>query len=129
MEKIAFEDFMKTYPNIEDYDDDTQRVWRNRHKFTFIQQMSDIWGEADKCVSLKNKGEVEKLEKQILVFINTVEAVLTDPKLSRGAKEELRSSEWEILDYCIWGNEWNNKDKTAMGWFDQWMFDYNYDLR
>ena len=129
MEKISYEDFIGTYPNINDYDAETINVWQRRHKYTFIQQMSDVWGEADKCVNLKNKGETQKLEQQIVIFINTVNAVLTDPKLTKGAKEELRSSEWELLDYCIWDNEWKNHEKTALGWFDQWMFDYNYDLR
>lgn len=129
MKKIPYEEFIKTYPNINNNDKETIQVWNNRHKFTFIQQMSDVWGEADKCVNLKNNGESSKLEKQIIVFINTVDAVLTDPKLSKGAREELRSAEWELLDYCIWDNEWKNNDNTAMEWFNQWMFDYNYELR
>ena len=129
MEKVLFEDFIKTVPNINDYDEETRKIWSNRHKCTFIQHMSDVWGEADKCVKYKNNGELEKLDNQIKVFINTVDAVLTDPKVSKGAKEELRSAEWELLDYCIWDNEWKNKGNTAMEWFDQWMFDYNYDLR
>jgi len=90
---------------------------------------SDVWGEADKCIKLKNSEGTQSLEKQILVFINTVNAVLTDPKLSKGAKEELRASEWELLDYCVWDNEWKNKGNSAMEWFDQWMFAYNYELR
>lgn len=129
MEKIRYDEFIKTYPDINDYDEETVKIWKNRHKFTFIQQMSDIWGEANKCVSMKNNSETQKLEKQIIVFINTVNSVLTDPKLSKGAKEELRSSEWELLDYCIWDNEWKNKGNSAMEWFDQWMFDYNFGLR
>ncbi len=129
MDKIKFEDFIKTFPNINDYDDETRTIWSNRHKSSFIQHMSDVWGEADKCVKYKNSGELEKLDKQILVFINTVNAVLTDPKLTKGTKEELRAAEWELLDYCIWDNEWKNKNNTAMEWFNQWMFDYNYDLR
>lgn len=129
MEKIPFEEFIQTYPRLEDEDPETIKTWKNRHKFTFIEQMSDVWGEADKCVNLKNQNETEKLDKQIKVFISIVHSVLTDPKLTIGAKEELRHAEWELLDYCIWDNEWKNKDKTAMGWFDQWMFDYSYSLR
>lgn len=127
MEKIKFEDFIKTYPDINDFDEETATVWRNRHQFTFIQQMSDVWGEAEKCISLKNNGEQQQLERQVKVFVNTVNAVLTDPKLTKGSKEELRASEWELLDYCVWNNECKNKD--PLGWFDQWMYDYNFDLR
>ena len=129
MEKISFEDFIKNYPDITEFDNETVKIWKGRHRFTFIQQMSDIWGEAEKCVSLKNSKEMSRLERQIQIFINTVNSVLTDPKLSRGAKEELRSAEWELLDYCIWDNEWKNKGKSALEWFDQWMFDYNFLLR
>lgn len=129
MEKISYENFIKTYPNIDNFDPDTVAIWKKRHTFTFIQQMSDVWGEADKCVKLKINDEQQKLEKQIQIFINTVNAVLTDPKLSKGAKEELRSSEWELLDYCIWDNESRNSDKSVMEWFDQWMFAYNFQLR
>lgn len=127
MEKIAFENFIKTYPDINDFDGETAAVWRNRHRFTFIQQMSDVWGEAEKCISLKNSGKQQQLERQVEVFVNTVNAVLTDPKLTKGAKEELRASEWELLDYCVWDNECENKN--PLGWFDQWMYDYNFDLR
>lgn len=129
MLQTNYEDYVSTFPTLEGHDEETKKVWEKRHRFRFIDQMSDAWGEADKCVRLKNQGEYKKLEAQIRVFVNTVDAILTDPKLSKGTKYELRGAEWEILDYCIGDNEWKNKDKTAMKWFDQWMFDYNFDLR
>lgn len=126
---MSYEDYISTFPTLEGHDAETKEIWKRRHRLRFIDQMSDAWGEADKCVRLKNQGENKKLETQIKVFENTVDAILTDPKLSKGARFELRDAEWEILDYCIGDNKWNNKNNTAMKWFDQWMFDYNLDLR
>lgn len=34
-----------------------------------------------------------------------------------------------IVTVCIWDNKWKNALEGVMGWFDQGMFDYNYDLR
>ena len=101
-------------------------VFRHNNS-SFIDYMSDVWGEASQCVALKSSDNNTALDSHIMTFIRIVDSVLTDDKISDGAKRELKEAEWELLDYCIWDNEWNNTDKSVMSWFDQWVFDYNYD--
>lgn len=91
--------------------------------------MSDVWNEAKQCVDLKKANNIKAPNSHINIFIDTVNCVLTDDKISIGAKTELMEAEYELLDFCIWDNEWKNTPEGAMGWFDQWMFDYNYNLR
>ena len=37
-------------------------------------------------------------------------------------------AEWELFDYCLWDNQFQNDSVSVMKWFDQWCYDINYDL-
>lgn len=129
IDKVSYEEFINTFPSISSVDDETAKIWKARQKnSSFIDHMSDVWGEAKQCVELKEKGDIKALDAHIETLTSVINCVLTDSKLSNGAKEELREAEWELLDYCIWDNEWNSTPQSVMEWFNQWIFDYNYSL-
>lgn len=129
LDKISYELFVEEIPSAEDFSEKMLETWKIRQKYsTFISHMSDVWNEAKQCVDLKSSNNIDGLNSHIEVFINCINCVFTDDKVSKGAKAELREAEWELLDFCIWNNEWHNTSESVMGWFNQWIFDYNYDL-
>ena len=99
--------------------------WDNR---TFFSQMNDVWGEANKAVEISCEGKTEKLTQQLKVFSEICSIIYSSPNISDGAKYELREAEWELYDFCIWNNELQNTSDSVMRWFDQWLYDINYDL-
>ena len=99
--------------------------WSNR---TFFSQMSDVWGEANKAVEISGEGRTDKLIQQLKVFSEICSIIYVNPNITDGAKYELREAEWELYDFCIWNNELLNTPKSVMKWFDQWLYDINYDL-
>lgn len=129
IDKIPYNIFINNFPSIENQNEETIKLWESRHKnSSFIDHMNDIWNEAKQCVDLKVKNDIKTLYNHIEIFMDIVNCVLTNPKLSNGAKKELREAEWELLDFCIWDNEWENTETSVMKWFNQWVYDYNYEL-
>lgn len=128
IERIPYDVFINESKPLMQKTKDEEEMDAHRHNnSSFINYMSDVWGEASKCVELKTSNHTA-LNDHIKTFVRIVECVLTDERISDSAKRELKEAEWELLDYCLWDNEWNNTDKSVMSWFDQWIFDYNYDI-
>lgn len=128
IERIPYDVFINESKPLMQKTKDEEEMDAYRHNnSSFINYMSDVWGEASKCVELKTSNHTA-LNDHIKTFVRIVECVLTDERISDSAKRELKEAEWELLDYCLWDNEWNNTDKSVMSWFDQWIFDYNYDI-
>ena len=99
--------------------------WTDR---TFFSQMNDVWGEANKAVESSSEGRTDKLIRQLKVFSDICSIIYMNPNITDGAKFELREAEWELYDFCLWDNELHNTPKSVMRWFDQWLYDINYDL-
>ena len=98
------------------------------HERTFFSQMNDVWGEANKAVEISSEGRTNKLIRQLKVFSEICSIIYMNPNITDGAKYELREAEWEIYDFCLWNNELHNTPESVMKWFDQWLYDINYDL-
>ena len=128
IKKVPYDVFInESTPLLQKTKEDKEIDEHRHNNSSFIDYMSDVWGEASKCIELKTSNNAA-LNSHIKTFIRVVNCVLTDDKISDSAKMELRIAEWELLDYCLWDNEWNNTDKSVMSWFDQWIFDYNHDI-
>lgn len=88
-------------------------------------QMIDIWEEINKCV---NKP-CNSLENQLDLVHKLCLKIYSNPKISDGFKYELKVAQWELYDFCLWGNRWNNSKESLMSaWFDLWLYEINYDL-
>lgn len=80
--------------------------------------MSDVWGEAEHSVRLKDKASVEDMENQLKSFSRICDSVYINPKATKGLIYELMVAEWEIYDFTVWNNEFGNNKKSVMLWFN-----------
>jgi hypothetical protein len=87
--------------------------------------MQDIYGEAFRVIKFYSTGNTE-LKKQWDVFDMFCNMTYLAPRTTAGERETLKIAAWEIYDYVFGKNEFKNDSKTAMRWFNQWIFDVNY---
>ena len=123
MKKIPLSEFLKLKPK-QMWDDDLTKEWSDKN---FYLKMMDIYGEANNVVRLYKSNE-ENIVKQFSNLHNLCNIMVLDERIDKGTKDELRTAEWEILDFCLWDNLFHNDEKSVMKWFNQWCYDINYDL-
>ena len=106
--------------------------WYNKNRY---EQLIDLWDEVDNTVRLYEKYKTTKIEQDKLYFMEQLKCVTrdcliicSDPKISNGFKFELKIAEYELYDYMLYDNLFNNTSESVMYWFDQWYKDINYDL-
>ena len=122
---ISYEDYI--YADYEERDDDMISRWKQRN---FYSQMMDVWGEVDKTLEYyKKTNQVDEALIQKCGFIHKMlSTVCNCPGVNKDRRITLRIAEWELYDYMLWGNTWNNVDTSVRRWFDQWCYEINYDL-
>ena len=104
---------------------ETLEFWQGR---SFYVQMMDIWGQASSVIKEYENDNAEAVKHELSNFSNLCCIIYANQNISEGAKWELNIAEWELMDFCLWDNEWNNDAVSVMKWFDQWCYDINYDL-
>ncbi len=122
--KISLESFLqKDYekPDI----DSAIIVARQNH--SLHRQLLDVWGEVDSTMQLydkckKKKANIEDVQEQLESVHNACYTIYSNPRVTEGAKWELKVAEWELYDFILWDNTWNNTRKTVTGWFDEWCY-------
>ena len=120
MEKTAFLDFVnKPLPLAKNSE---------MSGMSFYSLMNDVWGEANRTVEYHKNGDTDHLIKQFEVVDHICSRIYMNPDIIDDEKIELREAHWELYDFCLWDNEWNNTSETVMRWFNQWVFDINYEL-
>ena len=122
---ISYEDFKNN-----DYDEPDEEMISRWQKRNFYSQMMDVWGEVDKTVERFNR--THKVDDDLIKkceFIHKIISVVRNcPGVNIDRKITLRIAEWELYDYMLWGNSWDNTEESIMNWFDQWCYEINYDL-
>lgn len=68
------------------------------------------------------------LERQLEAVDRICYRIYNDDTVPDTRKRTLRIAEWELWDFCLWGNTFHNTAETATRWFDQWRYDYNSEL-
>lgn len=126
--KVSYDDFMKREPEVPDID---PLILKNRQSHDLHRQLLDVWGEVDSSLSLYDKwkkGQADRtdLEKQLECVHNCCFVIYSDEKASKGIKWELKVAEWELYDFILWDNRFNNNRKTVTIWFDEWCYDTTY---
>ena len=126
MNCIKYNDFVNGMydKKIDDlnFDKETIDFWLTRN---FYLQMIDISGEVDRLASLDEK-DIEPQLKRITGYLTIVRESRKN-NFSNEVKKTLRIAEWELYDFYLWDNEFDNTSETVSGWFDQWLFNLNYD--
>ena len=126
MKKMTLDKFIEQPSDDSSYDIDTLNVLMERH---FFLQMMDIWGEADNVIRIYlNENNKEKIQKQLDNFHNVCNIIYLNNNIDDNVKWELKVAEWELFDFCLWDNFFQNDHITVMKWFDQWCYDINYSL-
>ena len=127
MEKISFEDFMNSETAIIPDEIPTDDYIQLRSTRTFLFQMADVTGEVIRLVrrfeDWKNNNTDERKYHTVVNYLNIVHKfcyiVHSCPNVTDEEKRELKQAQWELYDYCLWGNERKNDAKSVMKWFDQ----------
>ena len=94
----------------------------------FILLMMDVWGEANKVIEIFQTKNTEAILKQLSNFHDVCNIIYLNDDIDDEVKWELKVAEWEIYDYCLWDNEFQNDSSSIMRWFNQWCYDVNYDI-
>ena len=102
-----------------------REILEARHKNDVHRQLMDVWGEVDASLALydkwkKGKATKEDVISQLECVHNCCYTIYSDDKDSDGIKWELKVAEWELYDFVLWDNEFNNSRKTVTCWFDEW---------
>jgi hypothetical protein len=125
MKKLSLEEFLVQPHDIPKWDSDSLKELMGRN---FIYQMMDVWGEADKAVQTHQTKNTEAILKQLSNLHDVCNIVYINDDISDDVKWELKVAEWEIFDYCLWDNEFQNDSASIMRWFDQWCYDVNFEV-
>lgn len=118
IQEMSLQDFlaMKT-KEIEENNFD--EVVRQRSTRPVKSLLSDVWGEADHSVRLKNsKADADSLNRQLASFSRICNSVYINPQATKGLIYELMVAEWEIYDFTVWKNQFGNNQKSSMLWFN-----------
>ena len=131
MNKCSFEEFCNSY-NEKRFSDEDIKNLKNEN---FYYQMLDVYGEDERAKHLWKKyqdidnSDLRKLlEKQLQLISKLCFVVYFDPAIEVAYKESLRLAEWELYDFYLWDNEFNNTVDTVETWFRQWCYQFNFDL-
>ena len=122
--KVDLENFLN-----KDYDPPKidRAIIEARQKHSLHRQLLDVWGEVDSAMNLydkcrKNKASIDDVKDQLECVHNSCYTIYSNPKATEGTKWELKVAEWELYDFILWDNTWNNTRKTVTGWFDEWCY-------
>jgi len=118
IEKMGFKEFMDS--NIEFVPGVERQKWAE--KSTIFSQMLDVYGEVERLMKYYENNEPEKVKRQVEIIHNLCAAIHspTNQKATIGVRKELKAAQWELYDFCLWGNTANNTKKDVMEWFDYW---------
>jgi hypothetical protein len=125
MNKLSWQEFVQT-----DLAAETDYSWDVR---PFVSHMSDVWGEANRVIQYYDEWRVEKTEEcrqrfmqQIKLFHDICANIYANSTVFEEGKFELKLAQWELYDYCLWDNTFDNDSKRVMRWFNEWAFQANY---
>lgn len=93
-------------------------------------RLIDIWATADdllSCSNSENSSEAS-LNSYAERMENLISIICADPAQGRGFRETVREAQWEVFNYVFGDNSFGHSGKSSMSWFDQFMFDINYNL-
>ena len=93
-----------------------------------LLQFMDIWGEANKVLQAYKKSNTDNIIKQLRNLHDVCNIIYINDSIDENIKWELKVAEWELFDFCLWDNQFQNDSVSVMKWFDQWCYDINYDL-
>ena len=93
-----------------------------------VLQFMDIWGEANKVLQAYKKSNADDIIKQLRNLHDVCNIIYVNDNIDENIKWELKVAEWELFDFCLWDNQFQNDSASVMKWFDQWCYDINYDL-
>ena len=123
MKKMTLDEFLEYEEQSE-----ISNTWDSWHNRSLFAKMMDIWAAADEVVKIYNQDKSSLLH-QISNLHDLCRQIYSSYKYSYGFKWELKIAEWELYDFCLWDNTFQNTADTIMKrWFDQWCYDINYDL-
>ena len=107
MKKQSWQDFIKT-----DLASDIDFSWDVR---PFVSHMSDVWGEANRVIQYYDAWQNDKTEnkhenflQQINLFHDVCANIYANNTVFEEGKFELKIAQWELYDYCLWDNTFNN---------------------
>jgi hypothetical protein len=123
MKKLSLDEFIVQPQDSPKWDLDSLNELMSRD---FVFQMMDVWGEANKAIQIHQTNNTEAILKQLLNLHDVCNIVYFNDNIHNDVKWELKVAEWEIFDYCLWDNEFQNDSDSVMKWFDQWCYDVNF---
>ena len=128
--KMTYTQYVEKLDVLSDEEKDLINVWSSRN---FFSQMMDIWGEVDKLPTLYEKSLLDKdssaLKMQLQRVSKFCKIVRNCPGCTKGEREEIKIAEWELYDFYLGNNLFNNENGyEASKWFEQWCYNINYEL-
>ena len=125
MNKITLDDFIGQAHDKPKWEPDSLAELMDRN---LMLQLMDIWGEANKAVDAHKKNNIDDVIKQLSNLHDVCNIIYLNKNIDENVKWELKVAQWELLDYCLWDNLFQNDSVSVMKWFDQWCYDINYAL-
>jgi len=114
MKKMTLEDFIVKPHDEPKWDLDSLKKLMDRN---FVLQMMDVWGEADKVIQAYKNNKKENILKQLSNFHDVCNIIYLNENIDEKIKWELKVAEWELYDFCLWENLFQNDATSVMKWF------------
>lgn len=94
-------------------------------------RLIDIWATVDDfmgCYVRQGGVTDEKLDSYAERMESLVSMVCSDTTRGPGFAETVREAQWEVINFAYGDNAFGYEGRACMQWFDQFMYDINFDL-
>lgn len=133
---VTFDEILKGVKTLEEdipeISQDELNCW---HSHNFYSQMMDVCGEIENTKRIKANYDASQSSddyERLIESLNKVHRYCTivrlDDKITPAKAYDLLIAEWFLRDCMIGDNAFNISPKYYTEWFDQWLYDINFDL-
>lgn len=132
----TYDEILKGVKSLgEDVPEISQEELNCWHTHNFYSQMMDVCGEIENTKRLRVLYEADassetfdKLKQSVAKVHKYCTIVRLDPKTNSSQSTDLSIAEWFLRDCMIGDNTFNISPEYYTDWFDQWLFDINFNL-
>lgn len=113
-------------PTYDEYVRDFAGLEPSGESLPFDRMMFDVCGEANHVRAAARKGD-GTVSAALRGFDRACARVYSDARVSQQRKFSLRTAEWLLKAWCLWGAE-GVSERSATRWFDAWQHERNMSL-
>lgn len=109
-------------------DAETAALW-NSHSCE--SRLADVWATADdllSCYEACQGSDETKLCQYAQRMDSLISMICADESRGPRFRESIREAQWEVFNFVFGDNSFGHSGRSSMQWFDQFMYDINFDL-